>query len=259
MSAAQSATPTGHVMPAPVWREAVAVIGMLALPTILTSGTIWVVIVATVGWQRTHGLPIALPNRTDIGAMAFGLYAVGTWISVALAWRWAAARQLVADVCAFRRLTWLDGAIVVAGFLAAAYGVPPITRWVGVLIGARGHNYPVNLHHPFMLALLIFSAYLTAPIGEEILFRGLLVAWLRRLRCPIVATWLLSSIAFASIHLPIYGLAWSGAMFCFGGMLLAIRLWRGSLTPCWLVHLLFNMRGLVVFPLFGVVSHAIGG
>jgi hypothetical protein len=74
-----------------------------------------------------------------------------------------------------------------------------------------------------------------------------------------VGIWLLGGVAFACIHLPIYGVAWSVTMFCLGGLLMAIRLWRQSLTPCWLIHLLFNMRGLVIFPLFGLVSSMIGG
>lgn len=258
MSATNLEAGYGRSMRVRRWREALLVIGTLALPNCFTSAAIFVVIWGTVAWQRSQGMQIAVPDRATITAIAFGFYAVGVWISVGLAWRWAAVRRLIPNIFAFRRPTALDGVIVIAGFLAVTYGAPAVTRWIGAMIGPRGHGYPLNLHQPLTLALLIFSSFLTAPIGEEILFRGLLVVWLQRLRCPTAFLLLLGSILFACIHLYIYGVAWSVAMGCFGCMLLALRLWRDSLTPCWLIHVLFNMRAMVIFPLFGAIARIAG-
>ncbi len=95
-----------------------------------------------------------------------------------------------------------------------------------------------------------FSDWLTAPLEEKILLRSLLVASQRRRRCPTRLLHLLDTVAVASTHLWIYGVAWGVAMFCLGAMLLAIRLWRDAPTTCRLIHMLFKARGLVLRPLF---------
>lgn len=256
-----SATTRGDLVDVPVrepaWPGSLVVVGALALPPVLPALAITLVILGTHWWQRLHGLPIDLPRRTVILAMALSFYAIGTWISVAIAWRWSSRRGVVAEVFAFRKLTWLDAAIAVVGFIVTFYASPLIYHWVFVLLGGHGLGRGANLSQPVLAVSFVFSTLLTAPVGEEILFRGLLVTWLRRLGWPIWAIWLIGSLAFGAIHWRYFGLAWSVQAVCFGAMQFGIRFWRQTLTPCWLIHLLFNARYTVLVPVFGMVVNAV--
>ena len=223
------------------WPVTLVSLGLLVLPLVLTPLWVALAILATLCWQGVHGARPVAPDAGTLTLMALGGYAVAVWISIGLAWRWSARLGHPGEVFAFRRPTVLDVTIVLVGFLAAWYAAPVIHHWAQSLVGVRpgrGSFAPPA----WTTALVVISTIVTAPLGEEVLFRGLLVFWLRRLGWPSIVIWLVGSLVFAAIHLPTAGPAWSITIFCFGGMLLAIRLWRGSLTPCWLIHLLFNLR-----------------
>ncbi len=245
--------------PGSLWTGSAIVVALLAMPVVLTSLAIRLVISVIIWRQISKGLPVALPHRATMIEMAFGFYSVINWIAVFAAWRWSARRGFAREVFAFRRLTWVDAAIAAGGFFAAFYGAPLVTHWAGSLIGGGVPNRSLNMHHAPLMALSVFSLLVTAPIAEEVLFRGLLIAWLRRLGWPIWIIWLVGSLAFASIHLRLYGPVWTTTMVFFGAMILAIRLWRNSLTPGWLIHLLFNARYSVIVPLAMLLSCSLGG
>jgi membrane protease YdiL (CAAX protease family) len=84
----------------------------------------------------------------------------------------------------------------------------------------------------------------TAPVCEEILYRGLLVAWLRRVGWSDSAIWLVGSLTFGAGHVIYLGFVWSAVMVVFGAILFAIRLRYASLSPTWLAHFLFNAQFL---------------
>src|SRR5207253_10968923 len=98
--------------------------------------------------------------------------------------------------------------------------------------------YTTPFRSPAVAATSLLGTVLFAPVFEEIVFRGLLYATLRRrLAWPIAAT--LSAAVFALAHG--YGAAGFGSVFL-SGLLWAIAYERtGSLLPNTVAHLVNNV------------------
>lgn len=55
-----------------------------------------------------------------------------------------------------------------------------MTQWLSQATGSPSHGVRIGFHDPESIAIFLFLFVVTAPICEEILYRGLLVVWLRR-------------------------------------------------------------------------------
>ncbi len=238
-------------------RESVVVFVIAALPVILTSVLITIGVLLVIGWQRLQGQDPRLPTNAHIRTSGLLLYSAISWIEVAYIWLWASRRGLSREIFAFRRPMGADIAAGIMGFLIAMYGVWPLTRWLIQLTHSRGPGVRVDLHDIPSLALYLLCFVATAPICEEILYRGLLVARLRRVGWPTAAIWLIGSLVFGGAHLIYLGYVWSIVMVPFGAMLFGLRLWRRSLTPGWIVHFLFNAQPLLAIPLISRLAPAL--
>jgi len=86
-----------------------------------------------------------------------------------------------------------------------------------------------------------FAATFTAPLVEEIVFRGLLYSALKRLIGTVGAVTAVLLI-FAAIHVPQYwpNFGVLGTILLLSFVLTTIRARTGKLLPCFLVHLFFN-------------------
>lgn len=89
--------------------------------------------------------------------------------------------------------------------------------------------------------LVAFIAVATAPIAEELVYRGILYSALRKLVGAIGAVVLVLGL-FTLVHVPQY---WPnyGVLFAVGLLsvsLTIIRAYTGRLMPCVLIHLVFN-------------------
>jgi len=86
-----------------------------------------------------------------------------------------------------------------------------------------------------------FAATFTAPLVEEIIFRGLLYSALTRLIGTVGAVTVVLLI-FAAIHVPQYwpNFGVIGTILLLSFVLTTIRARTGKLLPCFLVHLFFN-------------------
>jgi membrane protease YdiL (CAAX protease family) len=232
-----------------LWRDSLYVLLMVVAPVTLIAPIFFIAIGITVRWQRMHGQPVSLPSYNTLGDIALLLYTALTILDLLIVWRWSSRRGFARDVFQFRRLSMWDAVIAVAGFVIAMYGAPVVNAFLSQTTHVRSIGYGSNLHHLLPLAAYVLGTVVVPPIGEEILYRGLLVAWFRRLGWPVPVIWLAGSLLFGASHWMRYGLAWSLTMVCFGALLYGIRFWRGSLTPAWLMHTLFNLRGTVIIPL----------
>jgi membrane protease YdiL (CAAX protease family) len=86
-----------------------------------------------------------------------------------------------------------------------------------------------------------FAATFTAPLVEEIVFRGLLYSALRRLVGTALAV-VVVMLIFAAIHVPQYWPSFGviGMILLLSFVLTAIRARTGRLLPCFIIHLIFN-------------------
>lgn len=231
--------------PARGWHDSVLVVVIVLLPVPLASILFAAGVFSIVGWHRLYHQPFQISAKASMISV-LSLYAVISWIAVAMAWRWSSRRGFSRDIFIFHRPTWLDVAAGLAGFAVAMVGVPLLTRWLSQATGGPGPVLPLD--DAASLATYILCVVVTAPVCEEILYRGLLVAWFDRVDWPAPVIWLVGSLLFGASHLLVTGLVWSAAMVLFGAMLFGLRLWRRSLTPGWLAHFLFNAQ-LVIHPL----------
>jgi hypothetical protein len=86
-----------------------------------------------------------------------------------------------------------------------------------------------------------FAATFTAPLIEEIVFRGLLYSALQRVTGTFAAVFIVA-LLFAGIHVPQYkeSLGVIGSILLLSFTLTLIRARTGKLLPCFFVHLIFN-------------------
>ncbi len=94
--------------------------------------------------------------------------------------------------------------------------------------------------------LIAAMAVLTAPIVEEVVYRGVLYSGLRS-RMGVSPSVIIVTLLFAAVHVPQYWGAWASlvALTILSLMLTAIRAASKSILPCVAVHLVFNCVGAV--------------
>ena len=108
-------------------------------------------------------------------------------------------------------------------------------------------NNPENIRQliPEMHPLLLLAGLVWVGIYEEILFRGFLLAYLRRLTSSWPGAIVLSSAAFALLHLPGQPVAACLTLFSVAVVLALVTIWRKSLMPAIVGHALFNFTQLM--------------
>jgi len=240
------------------WREGTVVLAMVLAPVGLAVVLTATGVLAVAAWQMVRGLPIEMPTRANLQLFGMLSYVVGSWIDVTAVWLWSARRGLRREVFLFRGLTWRAVAASLAGFAIAMYGAPFATHWLSQATGGGGPEAArVDFHGAHATAIYVLLFVITAPLCEEILYRGLLVAWLRRVGWSGFAVWLVGSLVFGANHFIPLGVVWSVVMVGLGAMLFAIRLQYGSLTPAWLAHVLFNAQPILTLPLIDRLAPAL--
>lgn len=134
---------------------------------------------------------------------------------------------------------WLGRAVVLG--LGAVPMAMAINYLVQALLGETWENPQIETLAPEGGSLasgmvLLFLVSFVVPFVEELLFRGLLFAWLAE-RWSLALAYPLSSLAFASLHflLPLFP-----ALFLMGLLLAYVYRQSGSIWASILVHGLFN-------------------
>jgi membrane protease YdiL (CAAX protease family) len=228
-------------------RENILVLVLVLAPIGLAAIIMAVGVSAMAAWQIVHRAPVELPTPANIRFYGLLSYAIASWIDVAVVWLWSSHRGLSREVFLFRRLTWSAVIASIVGCVIAMYGTSIVIHWVSHLTGGRGPEVRLNDMPSIVIYLLLFAV--TTPLSEEILYRGLLVAWLRRLGWRDSAIWMVGSFLFAANHWIPLGFVWGAGMVVLGAVLFAIRLRYDSLSPAWLTHFLFNAQPFLFLPL----------
>jgi uncharacterized protein len=188
-----------------------------------------------------HALTSALTGGGSLGGALLGLCAgSGTLLLLAALWRrhlgWGAepggARTPPTIVAGVAYM--IAGALRVGILLA---GIGPLLRLAPPDPGRELHVLVDRGLGPGGVALLIFAAVILAPIGEETLFRGVLLPWLRRFLDPDAAVWV-SAVLFGIGHLR-YG-AYLSTIVVYGLVLGWARLHTGNLRASIVLHMIIN-------------------
>ena len=166
-----------------------------------------------IAWGLDHGsLALSMAAFTGLGAVAVAL---------------AFGLRLRPSELGLTR----PGGVALAGVVVAAT----------VLAGAALLNRPV-VHLPALPSLvagLALFGLFTAP-AEELLFRGVLYGVVARIAGPVAAV-ALSSLAFALVHVPVYGFASLPLALTAGAILGWLRWWSGSLAAPAAVHVVADL------------------
>ena len=155
------------------WREGVIVLVMVLAPIGLAAILVAIGLSVIAIWQIVHGTPVNLPTPTNTRLYGFLSYAVASWIAVAVVWLWSSRRGLSGSVFLFRRLTWPALTAGFAGFVIAMFGVPILTHWLSSVMADRSQVFRIDVHDPQSVAILVILFVVTAPVSEEVLYRGL--------------------------------------------------------------------------------------
>jgi membrane protease YdiL (CAAX protease family) len=240
------------------WRDCIVVLAIVLAPLGLANFLFASSVFAIAGWQMVRGVAVELPSRANLQPYGLLAYVVASWIAVAAAWHWSSRRGVSREVFLFRRLKWPALVASVLGFVVAMYGVPVLTHWLSQLTGGRGPDVRIDFDDPQSVAVYLLLFVVTTPLCEEILYRGLLVTWLRRVGWRDPAILLMGSLLFGANHIIPLGLVWGAAMaVVLGAILFALRLRYESLTPAWLAHFLFNAQPFLIYPLLTRLAPAL--
>jgi membrane protease YdiL (CAAX protease family) len=167
---------------------------------------------------------------------------LGTVYLVAVRWRglaWSDLGLRPTDRFWYVRAVYLG--LVAYLLIALTYAL------VGQLLGELPVNPQISLLAPagttfWGAAAMALMVCLVAPFVEEILFRGILYAWLRR-RWGMVLSSLVSGICFSLLH----GIVWLIPAIALLGVLLAVIYEKsGSLWPSIVTHATFNTMTLIL-------------
>jgi len=125
-----------------------------------------------------------------------------------------------------------------------------IVAWlISLLLGGQETELERILQSSRAAALLIaFVAVATAPLVEEIVYRGVLFPALQRTMGAVPAV-LIVTLMFAAPHVPQYwpNAAAISSITLLSVVLTAIRARTGRLLPCFVIHLVFNgIQSLII-------------
>ncbi|MBP6004637.1 MAG: CPBP family intramembrane metalloprotease [Pyrinomonadaceae bacterium] len=89
--------------------------------------------------------------------------------------------------------------------------------------------------------LVVFMATFTAPIVEEVIYRGLLYSSIQR-ALGVPAAFAIVTLLFSIVHVPQYYPSYSTIFLLtlLSVCLTALRVWSKNLWPCIVLHMLFN-------------------
>lgn len=186
--------------------------------------------VAAVTYMITLALVIGLPwylrkRRTSTGEM--GLTRLPSWTDIGLAPVGYIVYLLATTVLIFASTTLIPG-----------FSTDPTQ-----VTGFEG----ISMRYEYVLAFI--TLVIIAPFAEEALFRGYLYGKLRRF-APVWLTILVTSLLFASLHLPGEQIQWAVGVdvFALSLVLCTLREVSGSIWAGVLLHMMKN--GLAFYLLF---------
>jgi uncharacterized protein len=205
-----------------------------------------------VAWGGTALLvsPVATRLEDSSSVMMNVLGQAALWllcaVVIGIIWFW---ERKPLESLWLRPLQWRSLGWAVALFVANLIFLFPITEWVRSAVGLPGYGAGMEkvLSHPVWFRLL---AVLTAGVVEEVLFRGYAITRLVYLTGSLSLSVSLSSLVFAALHLPVWGLGPSLAFLIGGLATSAFFVWQRDLLTMMIAHVAIDLWALVITPVW---------
>jgi membrane protease YdiL (CAAX protease family) len=149
----------------------------------------------------------------------------------------------------FTRFRWSDAGLGTVAALIGIFIIYPVSVLLADILGLegiKGMNYSLN--DPLNIVSAVVIASLIGPLAEDILFRGFLLTLLGSKLRQKWLVGLLGVLIFSSIHIFYFG--WGGVLFIllWSPLSVILFLWRKSIYPCLVLHVLNNMTAYVLIP-----------
>jgi len=211
---------------------------------------LWIALKTATGGAATVNGALFPPMLVMVAVAGSGIVMIG---GAAILRR---ARNISWFALGFQQATTRHFAITIAVFLAylvlseaitRAFGIDPEGQMARELLIDFVPDEASVLH----ILLAVAGIGVFVPVAEEIIFRGLLVTWLRERVGPVAGV-ILSALAFSVAHLYFlitdvtFGIFITGQIFVLGLMLATLYVWSRSLWPPILLHIVNNTLAIVV-------------
>ena len=217
-----------------VWLASVALI--VILPTIAIA-----IYVAANKLNFTDREQLLELLKTDINASILQIVAIIPAHLLTLALAWAVATRL--NKYSFRQtLGWKFNNFKVWHIIAIIVVIFALAGGLTTYFGEQDNEFLRILRSSRTVVILVaILATFTAPVVEEVIYRGILYSALQRT----VGVWLavfLVTLLFAIVHVPQYLPDYVAiSMICLLSFVLTmVRVWTNNLLPCIALHFVFN-------------------
>ena len=217
-----------------VWLASVALI--IILPTIAVG-----IYIAANNFDITNREQLAEILKTDINATVLQILAIIPAHILTLVLAWAVVTRF--NKFSFRQtLGWKFNNFKVWHIILIIVVIFALAGGLTTYFGEQDNELLRLLRSSRTAVILVaILATFTAPIVEEVIYRGILYSALQRT----VGVWLavfLVTMLFAVVHVPQYaGDYVSISMICLLSLVLTlVRVWTNNLLPCIILHFVFN-------------------
>lgn len=227
----------------PPWNSPIAlVVWVASVVAIILVPTVFVlpyIMSRGPGFDQSQALGEFL--RTDVTAIILQMVAIFPAHLLTLALAWVVVTKL--NTFSFREtLGWRSGGARWWHYVAILVGFFAIALVVGLYFPEEENELTRILRSSRAAVFIVaFMATFTAPIVEEVVYRGVVYSALQRTLSPILAV-VSVTFLFALVHVPQYYPSVSSIflLLLLSLVLTLVRAWTGNLLPCIILHTIFN-------------------
>jgi len=227
----------------PPWNSVVALLTWLgSVVAIVLVPTIFVLpYILTRGPGLSQNQELVEFLQKDVTAILLQIAAILPAHLLTLALAWAVVTKL--NKYSFREtLGWQSGGTMWWHYAAILIAFFAIAVVVGLYFPEQENELTRILRSSRSAVYVVaFMATFTAPIVEEVIYRGLVYSSLQRTFGPALAV-VSVTLLFALVHVPQYYPSFSSIslLLLLSLVLTLIRAWTGNLLPCIILHTIFN-------------------
>ena len=189
--------------------------------------------------------------RVSFPVVPFLVYTAWNWLIICGGYLLIRCRGITWKNLGFTNFRFRDLGLGVAGALIGLFVVYPISAFLARSLGLPGmQGMDYSLIGPVDITSALLACVLLVPLAEEIIFRGYLLNMLRARIGHLWVVGFIGTIMFVLIHIPYFG--WAGMLFTLllTPLIVGLFLWRRSIYPSYVMHVLNNFFAYMIVPLF---------